>query len=142
MGSGHKVLLALAASLLVVASVSARTWRSDTQGRMPRSNIEAINRSIVTCPGDDTYDHAPELIEAFEPYYPAKLLGRGQGGRCVLEFTVTAAGNVEGVKAIEGDPAICAHSQIALEYWKFRPATLKGAAVPHSLTMPFTFEVK
>ena len=138
----RKVLAALASGPMTTASASSRTWRSETQGGCrPRTSKRSVDPSLPAS-GGETYDHAPELLGAYQPYCPAKLLARSQGGRCVLGFTVTAAGTVEGVKAIEGNPAICAHPAIARGYLKFRPATLKGTAAPYTLTIPFTFEVK
>ncbi|GAB6196356.1 hypothetical protein PAGU2595_016650 [Lysobacter xanthus] len=109
---------------------------------MRHAQVEAINRSIPGCDCPDRFDEAPVLMEAYEPFYPARLLAQGQGGECVLRFDVSPNGDVRNIAAVQGPSAVCAHSAIALAYWRFQPARLAGRTVATTLTMPFRYEVR
>jgi len=79
-----------------------------------------------------------------EPRYPPAAQAAGQEGWVELEFTVTAAGNVEDVTVIDANPAgvFDEAASEALARWRFRPVEANGVAVAQRAKLRMRFDLK
>jgi TonB family protein len=87
--------------------------------------------------------HAPELLQRVEPAYPERLRQARIEGTVVLEAMITERGEVTGLRVSSStnpeleEPAVAAVSQ-----WRYKPATLRGEAVPVYLTITTKFRLR
>lgn len=79
--------------------------------------------------GGGDSDYLP--IVKVEPVYPQRALRRGIEGYVVVEFTVTARGNVENPRVVEADPegVFDQAAMDAARKFKYRPKSVNGEPV-------------
>lgn len=98
--------------------------------------------------GEDAFggdlDSPPTPVNKMPPTYPSSLLSKGVGGRVLITCAVDATGRVTGtsIKQSSGHPDLDKAAIVALNKWKFKPATKGGRKIKASCIVPFNFEVK
>jgi hypothetical protein len=65
----------------------------------------------------------PRILEMSDPGYPAPSVGEGP---TIVELQINAEGNVDGSRVIVDIPGLAAHTEQALQSWKFQPAMRDG----------------
>lgn len=86
---------------------------------------------------------APVPVEKLQPPYPEEARKAKYQGKVVLRLMIDAAGTVEAVEAIEGQPYGLTEAAVeAARSWRFRPALLRGepVAVVYVVTVNFRLE--
>ena len=63
-----------------------------------------------------------KLITRVEPEYPPVLRMRQIGGTVRLQIDITAAGKVENLKVLGGNPILAESAVAAVKKWKYAPA--------------------
>ncbi len=84
-------------------------------------------------------DEPPVAVYSPKPVYPEIPREMGLTGRVVLRVLVGEDGNVRKVEVVSGPRLLSESAQEALYRWRFRPARVKGKAVPVSLEVPVNF---
>jgi TonB family protein len=59
----------------------------------------------------------------------------------ILEATIDVQGNVAELEVLRGEPVLQQPALEAVSQWKYRPATLNGAAVPVVMMVTVTFSI-
>ncbi len=85
----------------------------------------------------------PQVIRNVQPLYTpgaSDTALRVQGGQAVLEAVVLPNGKASGIRVTRSlFPAFDEAAVVALERWRFRPATIKGEAVPVIVSVEMAF---
>lgn len=73
------------------------------------------------------------------PEYPDALRAQGVGGQVFLKIVLSAAGAVEDVQVLAGDPAFAEAAVAAVRGWSYSPALVEGrpTAVYFVVKVPF-----
>ena len=83
---------------------------------------------------------APKPLETVSPGYPAALNDTGLGGAATIDLVVKADGTVADARVKSADhEAFGQAALMAVQKWKFEPATVDGAPVDKKVTVPFNF---
>lgn len=85
----------------------------------------------------------PAPASIVQPEYPREALRRGQEGYVMLEFTVTANGEVTNVAIMDSEPAGVFEQPVreAISRWRFEPATEGGEPVDQRVRHQFEFNL-
>jgi TonB family protein len=82
----------------------------------------------------------PKPLETPSPSYPAALTDTGQKGSATIEVIVKADGSVAEAQVKSADhEAFGEAARVAIEKWRFEPATADGKPVDKRVTVPFNF---
>lgn len=82
----------------------------------------------------------PRLLDRVEPTYPADLLAQQLNGHVELELQVNSQGRVQAVRVLEAThEAFAAAALLAVQKWRYRPATDLGKPVAAQLTERIEF---
>ena len=86
----------------------------------------------------------PRYAEAFRPAYPAAMRREGLEGSVTLRVSIDERGRVSSVEQIAAThPAFFEEARRqALRYWRFRPATRDGVAVPSEQQLTVRFQME
>ncbi len=89
-------------------------------------------------------DTVPRAVVNLPPLYPPQARNRRVEGEVLLEFVVTAAGEVEDARVIESRPAgvFDQAALLAVRRWRFEPGTRAGQPVPTRVRQPLTFRLE
>lgn len=68
------------------------------------------------------------LVHRVEPAYPPEVRSQGMEGTVVLKTMVNESGTVEGVRLIEGNPALADPAISAVKQWRYKPYVRDGKA--------------
>ena len=100
--------------------------------RSPATAVDLVEAELSTVP-----------VVRKAPPYPPEALNRGQSGSATLKFTVTAAGSVTDVVAVDSTDAIFEAPAIAaVSSWKYLPRIAAGRRVPvHDVHTVIRFEL-
>lgn len=110
------------------------------------STLELAQNSLTKINYEKGLAFSPQLVSLAQsegdflpivkiaPIYPPRALNRGAEGECIVEFTVTADGNVIGAAPVPGkcDPLFSAASLRAVKKFKYKPRVKNG--IPVSVT--------
>lgn len=66
------------------------------------------------------------LLRHVPPVYPAEARKSGIEGTVVLKTVVSTTGAVEGVRLVEGNPALAAAAISSVKQWHYRPYVRDG----------------
>jgi periplasmic protein TonB len=85
----------------------------------------------------------PQPIENPRPVYPPAAIANGWQGRVLLRLSVSAAGLVEKVEIAAGSGVsiLDKAAVVAVQQWRFRPATQGGIPIHTSILLPVVFEL-
>lgn len=83
------------------------------------------------------------LTKPYQPRYPIAAMRAAQEGWVEVEFTVTASGDVDGVKVIDAQPRhVFDRAAVdAVGRWKFKPATQNGEPAASRLRRRIEFKL-
>jgi TonB family protein len=133
----HAQLRGTAVVAVLVALVMAGVWRRDATA--PDISVEAASAqgsspAVVRTTPDEAEspvgaDYLPLVTVA--PEYPVSAQAAGIGGRCTVEFTVTAAGTTRDVRPVDCDPpgVFEGAAVAAARQFKYRPRERAGQPV-------------
>jgi protein TonB len=80
------------------------------------------------------------LIRHLQPGYPAEARKAGIEGTVVLKAVVSENGAVEGVRLVEGNPALAAAAITSVKQWHYRPYLRDGKALPFQTIVLVEFQ--
>lgn len=89
-------------------------WKTDAGQQMPMSR-----------------DRRAMPVVRIPPHYPQRALRLGIEGWVLLEFTINAAGDVEGVRVVDSEPpdTFDRESIRAIQGWKYQPKVVNGRPI-------------
>jgi protein TonB len=70
-----------------------------------------------------------QLIRRVEPIYPPLAKQTHHEGRVELRAVISAAGTIESLEVISGDPLLIQSALAAVREWRYRPTILNGRAI-------------
>jgi TonB family protein len=80
------------------------------------------------------------LLRHVSPVYPPAARKGGVEGTVVLKTVVSAAGVVEGVRLVEGNPALATTAISTVKQWRYRPYVRDGKALPFQTIVLVEFQ--
>jgi len=106
-----------------------RTTNHTTTGVPMPTPVVPTNGGEI--PGPGLYNDGPLVaLVRVSPVYPARALSQGLEGTVVVEFDVTANGQVVNVTVLESSNSLFERSAIqAAERFKFKPRVIDGVAL-------------
>lgn len=85
---------------------------------------------------------APVALDKVDPAYPNELIKAGVEGTVTLYAVIRADGSVGEVRVLRGvDDKLDQNARLALERWRFRPATKNGQAVDLEAVVQIPFVI-
>jgi TonB family protein len=85
---------------------------------------------------------APVALDKVDPAYPNELIKAGVEGTVTLYAVIRADGSVAEVRVLHGvDDKLDQNARLALERWRFRPATKNGQAVDLEAVVQIPFVI-
>lgn len=86
--------------------------------------------------------HPPELLSRVEPAYPSAALRNGESGQVVMLVEVRADGTVGEVEVVQSaGEHLDAAAVLAVQQWRFTPASVDGHAIPIRMRVAQRFEL-
>ncbi|HLH08453.1 MAG TPA: TonB family protein [Terriglobales bacterium] len=79
------------------------------------------------------------LIHRVSPKYPSAARSYSVSGEVVLKGRITKEGNVEGLKALSGNPLLSAAAIEAVKQWKYKPYQVDGKPIEMETTFRIDF---
>ena len=76
------------------------------------------------------------VVSSVTPYFPETAIN---SGTVVVSVHLDEAGQIAGVKIINGSPGFNSAALDAVRKWRFKPATLDGVPVPTTVPVAFSF---
>lgn len=70
------------------------------------------------------------LVHRVQPAYPPEVRSQGVEATVVLKTMVNESGEVEGVRLVEGNPALAEPAISAVKQWRYKPYVRDGKALP------------
>jgi len=87
------------------------------------------------------YDVPPKFISGAAPIYPISRLRNRESGYADVAFTVDDTGHTRDFRVLKTTYLYFAnHAILAVQNWRFKPATKNGHKVPCRLHIPFTYQ--
>jgi len=80
------------------------------------------------------------LLRHVPPAYPTEARKNGIEGTVVLKTVVSETGVVEGVRLVEGNPALAAAAISSVKQWRYRPYVRDGKAQPFQTIVLVEFQ--
>ena len=80
------------------------------------------------------------LLRHVQPAYPAEARKSGIEGTVVLKTVVSETGMVDGVRLVEGNPALAAAAIGSVKQWRYRPYIRDGKARPFQTIVLVEFQ--
>jgi periplasmic protein TonB len=80
------------------------------------------------------------LIRHLAPPYPADARKAGIEGTVVLKTVVSETGTVQGVRLVEGNPALATAAITSVKQWHYRPYVRDGKALPFQTIVLVEFQ--
>lgn len=137
-----------AASSTTAASIASPA--QDTAKPQPAADSK---KGAVTTPAPDTelpgektavilssQGAEKRLLRHLPPAYPAEARKAGIEGTVVLKTVVNENGTVEGVRLVEGNPALAAAAITSVKQWHYRPYVRDGKAQPFQTIVLVEFQ--
>lgn len=137
MGIGAKYA-ALAAVVLALAGCETIPLKKgvDAGGSIPEGTISAPAH-------DPDYDTPPRLLSGHAPIYPISQLLSHKSGHSKIEYTIGTDGHTSDFRVIETDYRYYAdHAIIAVQKWRYAPATKDGHPVAIRVRQVFNYSIR
>ena len=133
----------LAIPLIIALATALRAQGADPLPPVhtrPNAPIPAQKMPVVGPPSE--FDVAPKFISGAAPIYPITRLRLRQSGFAVTRFTVDETGHTRDFHVMKTNyPYFASHAIIAIQKWRFQPATKKGRPVSYRIQTPFYYRV-
>jgi periplasmic protein TonB len=101
-----------------------------------------IEPERIVGPASVEYDTPPKLVTGNAPIYPLGYQMERRAGRATISFAITEDGRTEEFEVVATDARYWAdHAIIAVQQWRFTPATKDGKPVRVRVVMPFHYEL-
>jgi len=89
------------------------------------------------------YDVPPKLISGAAPTYPITRLRRREPGYARITFVVDETGHTRDFKVVKTSyPYFASHAILAVQKWRYQPATKGGRPVSCRIGVPFHYNVR
>jgi TonB family protein len=86
------------------------------------------------------YDVPPKFISGPAPTYPPSRLRQRESGYADIVFTIDESGHTLDFRVVKTSYLYFAnHAILAMQDWRFQPATKNGHSVPCCLRVPFAY---
>ena len=79
------------------------------------------------------------LLHKVQPVYPAEARRMHVQGSVVIDATVTAQGQVDGLKLVSGDPLLAQAAMDAVRRWRYTPYSLNGQPIAKETRITISF---
>lgn len=79
------------------------------------------------------------LVHKVQPVYPAEARRMHVQGSVVIDATVTAQGQVDGLKLVSGDPLLAQAAMDAVRRWRYTPYSLNGQPIAKETRITISF---
>jgi TonB family protein len=79
------------------------------------------------------------LVHKVQPVYPAEARRMHVQGSVVIDATVTAQGQVDGLKLVSGDPVLAQAAMDAVRRWRYTPYSLNGQPIAKETRITISF---
>ena len=79
------------------------------------------------------------LLHKVQPIYPAEARRMRVQGSVVIDATVTAQGQVDGLKLVSGDPLLAPAAMDAVRRWRYTPYSLNGQPIAKETRITISF---
>jgi protein TonB len=87
-------------------------------------------------------DTPPKFISGKAPVYPISRLQRHVSGYAEISCVIDEKGRARDFKVIKTDyPYFASHAILAVQKWRFQPATKHGRPVPYTIRIPFDYSI-
>jgi TonB family protein len=87
-------------------------------------------------------DVPPKFISGAAPIYPISRLRRQESGYADIAFTVDETGHTRDFRVLSTSYLYFAnHAILAVQNWRFHPATKNGRPVPCRIRIPFRYRI-
>ena len=138
----RSVRLAESAARLAQAEDALRTARASQEAAPnPRPLVSPSGRAPIRIP-DTPGAQPPTVTRSIKPDHPLAAMQARVSGTVVLEALVDERGNVPDARVIRSIPLLDQAALDAVKQWQFKPATLKGEAVPAIVQIELEFTLK
>ncbi|MBZ5614334.1 MAG: TonB family protein [Acidobacteriia bacterium] len=110
-----------------------------------KKDIAATTLSSAPLPGESSAiilsskGAEKRLAHSVRPNFPVEARGEAQG-TVVLKEVVDENGKIEGVRLVEGNPALAAAAIAAVKQWRYRPYVRDGKAQPFQTIVIVDFQ--
>jgi TonB family protein len=138
----RSVRLAESAARLAQAEEALRASRASQEAAAnPRPLVSPSGRAPIRIP-DTPGAQPPTVTRSIKPDHPLNAMQARVSGTVVLEALVDERGNVPDARVIRSIPLLDQAALDAVKQWQFKPATLKGEAVPAIVQIELEFTLK
>jgi TonB family protein len=79
------------------------------------------------------------LVHKVQPVYPAEARRMHVQGSVVIDATVTAQGQIDGLKLVSGDPLLAQAAMDAVRRWRYTPYSLNGQPIAKETRITISF---
>jgi periplasmic protein TonB len=142
---------AAAAPLAVPSTTATATATLPDTAKLPgpaesEKSAAATASSDAELPGEKTavilssQGAEKRLLRHVQPAYPAQARKSGIEGTVVLKTVVSETGAVEGVRLVEGNPALATAAIGSVKQWRYRPYVRNGKARPFQTIVLVEFQ--
>jgi len=116
-------------------SPSQRVAVRSGQAEMPANKMHVETKA-------SQYDTPPKLISGPAPVYPPTRLRNREPGYADIGFTVDETGHTRDFRVFRTSYLYFAnHAILAVQKWRFQPATKNGRPVPCRVRVPFRYQI-
>jgi TonB family protein len=136
-----------ASSTTAAASPASETAKPKTPAEPKKIVVAALpSVSDTELPGEkdavilSSQGAEKRLIRHLPPAYPTEARKAGIEGTVVLKTVVSASGTVEGVRLVEGNPALAEAAIRSVKQWRYRPYLRNGKAKPFQTIVLVEFQ--
>jgi TonB family protein len=129
-------------SLSFIAAMVAAVVSAQTASRVTvLANHEMPAKEMHVVPGKSSQvDVPPKLISGTAPIYPISRLKRGESRSADITCTVDETGHTRDFSVLNTNYQYFAnHAILAVQNWRFQPATKNGHPVPCRVHIPFKY---
>ena len=134
------------ATTTTVAATPAKDAAKSPAPAEPQKEAPVAVPSEAELPGEKTavilssQGAEKRLLRHIQPAYPADARKSGIEGTVVLKTVVNETGVVEGVRLVEGNPALATAAIGAVKQWRYRPYVRDGRAQPFQTIVLVEFQ--
>jgi TonB family protein len=119
---------------------------ADSKSAIAKKDATATPSPDVPLPGESSAiilsskGAEKRLAYSIAPKYPAEARTAGAEGTILLKEVVNEAGKVEGVRLVDGNPALATAAISAVKQWRYRPYVRDGKPQPFQTVVIIDFQ--
>ena len=115
---------------------------SDSSGTLPKVIASEVNAPSPVLQAINVSQGVSKglILKKVQPAYPQSALQKGVEGNVDLMATISARGDVIGIKVLSGLPLLAEAATEAVKRWKYKPYSVNGA--PEEFTTEITVKFR